>query len=112
MELDDSHRTLKVTNLSRDAEREDLYDLFGRFGSIERITLVRDHVTRESRGTAFVCFRSRRDAEEAMETLHGHAYDYQILSIEWAKPRAEQYNRSLGDMKVSGYGKALPQGLK
>ena len=34
MDEHEHKRTLKVTNLSKDAEREDLYDLFNRFGPI------------------------------------------------------------------------------
>lgn len=108
---DDSKRTLKVLNLSREAEREDLYDLFGRYGSIERITLVRDRETNENRGMAFVCFRMREDAVKAQAALHRHTYGYQLLAVEWAKPRTERQDRSLSEMKVSGYGKALPQGI-
>lgn len=109
---DDSKRTLKVMNLSKDAEREDLYELFGRYGSIERVNLVRHYETKESRGMAFVCFRMREDAQKALDALDGHPYGYQIISIEWAKPRSDRNtHRSLSEMKVTGYGKALPQGM-
>lgn len=106
---DDSKRTLKVTNLTRDADRDDLRELFQAFGSIERINVVRERDTGESRGMAFVCFFHREDAAKALAKLDGHPYAYQILSVEWAKPRTERPGaRSLSEMRVTGYGGALP----
>lgn len=105
-------RTLKVTNLTEEATRDDLRDLFKSFGGIDRINVVRDRETQISRGMAFVCFFHRDDAVKAQEALDKHPYGYQILSVEFAKPRVERSgagNKSLADMRVSGYGKSLPQ---
>lgn len=94
---------LRITNLTTDATESDLSDLLGHFGRMTRVFIVKDHVTRQSRGFAFVTFLKRKDAEMALETLNGHPYGYLILKVEWAKPRKQS------QAHYSGYGKALPQ---
>jgi translation initiation factor 3 subunit G len=79
--------SIRLTNLPLDMTDEDLYELLASFGRTERVYLVRDHVTKESRGFAFISFVYREDAEDAMETLNGHYYDNMVLHAEWAKPR-------------------------
>jgi translation initiation factor 3 subunit G len=64
--------TLRVTSLSYDAEDEDLYALFERFGRIGRANVVRDRDTKESKGFGFVSFESRKDAETALAKMNGH----------------------------------------
>jgi len=45
----DDQTTVRVTNLSEDAQEADLRDLFGFFGSIRRIFLAKDKVTQHSK---------------------------------------------------------------
>ena len=94
---------LRVSNLSEDATESDLRELFGHFGGISRVFIAKDRVTRKSRGFGFVTFYTRKDAEVAMEKLHGYGYGYLILQVEWAKPNKNKQTY------YSGYGKALPQ---
>ena len=39
---------------------------FGKFGELGDVYVPRDHVTKESRGFAFVRFKDRRDAEASV----------------------------------------------
>lgn len=95
---------LRVSNLSKDAVELDLRELFGYYGRITRVFIVKDHATGESRGFAFVTFCSRQEAATALQNLNGHGYGYLILQVEWAKPRKIKEKTY-----YSGYGKALPQ---
>jgi translation initiation factor 3 subunit G len=79
--------TLRVTNIPDEKSEEDLYELFGRFGVINRIYLAMNKKTFRSRGFAFVTFRSREDAAHAIDSLQGHDLDKLLLKIEWAMPR-------------------------
>jgi len=81
--------TIRVTNLSEETTEADLHDMFRVFGSVQRIYLVKDKITNQSRGFAFVTYLTRREAERAMEEMDGKGWDYLILSIEWAKPSAK-----------------------
>jgi len=76
-----------MTNLSEDVVEQDLLDLFGRFGHVQRIFIAKDRETGESRGFAFVNFARREDAQDAIDTLDGFGYANLILSVSWAAPR-------------------------
>ncbi|GHJ89323.1 hypothetical protein NliqN6_5725 [Naganishia liquefaciens] len=79
--------TIRVTSLSSEADEDDLRSLFGRFGHIARVNVVRDRETGESKGFAFVAFDSKRDAETAAAKMDGHGYDNLILSVQVLEPR-------------------------
>jgi len=55
--------SLKVDNLDYKVQPDDVKEMFSRFGEIGDCYMPRDHVSKESRGFAFVRFRDRRDAE-------------------------------------------------
>jgi translation initiation factor 3 subunit G len=76
--------TLRVTNLSEDAQDDDIYALFERFGKINRVYLGRDQETGNCKGFAFVSFERRDDAEKAMAKIHGLPYDHLILTCAWS----------------------------
>lgn len=85
----DEFPTLRVTNLSEDAEEEDLKALFGRAGRVARVFLARDKDTRRVKGFAFISFYDRREAEIAQKNMDGFGYDNLILRVEFSKPRDE-----------------------
>lgn len=108
----DEGHTLRVTNISEDTKEADLQDLFRPFGRVQRIYLAKDRFTMQSRGFAFVTYSYKGDAEKAMEKLDGYGYDHLILKVEWAKPSVrDPQSTGLSSGFVSGYGKALPQGM-
>jgi len=106
--------TLRVTNISEDAQERDLHDLFKTFGQLNRVYLGKDRETGASRGFAYVTYQNREDAERAMNKLNGFGYDHLILKVEFAQSGGS--SRDAGSENVmkyaSGYGKALPQGWK
>jgi translation initiation factor 3 subunit G len=79
--------TLRVTNLSEDANEDDLREIFRRFehfGKVARIFVGRDQETGLCKGFAFVSYEDRRDAEKAMGKVHGLPYDHLILACQWS----------------------------
>jgi hypothetical protein len=81
--------TLRVTNVSTDATRDDMHELFRRFGPIARVSVPQDRVTGEGRGFAFIDFYNHDDAARAIEKLHGTGFDSLILNVDWARPSAD-----------------------
>lgn len=79
--------SVRVTNLSEDVTEQDLFELFGAFGPVQRIFIAKDRETGESRGFAFVNFIHREDAQRAINKLDGYGYDNLILSVSWSAPR-------------------------
>lgn len=82
--------TLRVTNLSEDADDEDLRMLFSRFGRVIRVYVGRDRETGACKGFAFVSFESREDADRARQRVDGKGYDNLILSVNWSIPKGER----------------------
>jgi translation initiation factor 3 subunit G len=107
----DDSASLRVTNISQDTAEQDLRELFGNFGHVARVYLAKDRDTGRSRGFAFVSYHTRRDAQRAMENLHGYGYDHLILQVEWAKPSTREGEAPKEQFR-SGYGKALAQDTK
>ncbi|CEH19469.1 eukaryotic translation initiation factor [Ceraceosorus bombacis] len=82
--------TLRVTNLSEDADEEDLREIFSRYGRVIRVYIGRDRETGECKGYAFVSFESRDDADKARQKVDGKGYSNLILSVNWSQPRGER----------------------
>lgn len=82
----DNTTTIKVSNLSEETTERDLSSMFGKFGYISRINLVKDRNTNISRGYGFICFNNRKDAELAMSKMQGYGLHHQRICIDWAKP--------------------------
>lgn len=99
--------SLKVDNLSYRTKPEDLERLFSKYGRVGDVYIPRDRLTKESRGFAFVRFYEKKDAEEAMDELHGEIFEDRELRVQKAKygrpsrPPPYSYRGSYGDR---GYG--------
>ena len=61
--------TLRVTNISEDAQEQDLRDLFGTFGRVARVYVGRDRETGIGKGFAFISYEDRAHAQKAMEKI-------------------------------------------
>jgi translation initiation factor 3 subunit G len=90
----DESLSLRVTNLSEDVEEDDLQELFSSYGDVARVFICRNkpmgnEKQGRSRGFAFISYRTRTDAQRAIDNLHGYGFDNLILHVEWAKPREE-----------------------
>ena len=82
----DDQAAVRVTNLSEDADENDIRELFKSFGTIKRVFLAKDRKTQQSKGFAFVHFEHPSEARKAISNLNGYGYDHLILKVEWAKP--------------------------
>ncbi|KAI0037164.1 translation initiation factor 3 RNA-binding subunit [Vararia minispora EC-137] len=82
--------TLRVTNISEDAQEQDLRDLFGAFGRVARVYVGRDRETGIGKGFAFISYEDKTHAQRAMEKMHGRGYDSLILNVQWSQPREQR----------------------
>lgn len=82
----DDSTTLKVSQLNS-IVNEDMIrnELFARYGPLQRVTVVRNRETGESRGFAYISFMTESLAEQALEDLNGKGYHSLILHLEWSK---------------------------
>lgn len=72
-------------------------DLFSRFGKIINLKLLRDERTRQLRGTAFVRFDRRQEAEEAIRQMNG----YRLADS--SEPLVVKVSEEHGKQKVNTY---------
>jgi U11/U12 small nuclear ribonucleoprotein SNRNP35 len=60
-------RTLFVANLAPSVSETEVEKLFAKYGSVEKVTLARDIVTKRSKGYGFVQFKRTRHFERAVK---------------------------------------------
>ncbi|KAK4498310.1 hypothetical protein PRZ48_010968 [Zasmidium cellare] len=77
------NRALFVKNLSYNVSADDLYDLFGRFGSIRQI---RQGIANNTKGTAFVVYEDVMDAKAACDKLNGFNFQNRYLVVLYHQP--------------------------
>ena len=77
--------SLKVDNLTYRTTTADLTKVFSKFGELGDVYIPRDRYKQESRGFAFVRFHEKRDAEDAMDSLHGKIIDGREIRVQMAK---------------------------
>lgn len=75
-------RVLYVRNLTAAVTEEQIRDIFGQFGAVERVKKMKDF--------AFVHFEQRSDALEAMKTLQNTAIDGETIEVKLSRPPADK----------------------
>ena len=81
-----------VAGLSWSTDERQLKDLFGVFGAITSIELIRDNYTGQSRGFGFLTFE-HEDAARGARVLHGHILDRRPITVDLAIERPSEERR-------------------
>ena len=89
-------RKLYVGNLPYEVGENELQELFGRAGSVESVTVMRDQMTGRARGFAFVEMSSDEDAQHAITALNGTQVGGRNLTVNEARPKAERSGGGFG----------------
>lgn len=76
-----------VGNLSYQTSQDDLQAAFAQFGAVERVHIVTDRDTGQSRGFAFVEMTERKDAENAIAQLNGTELNGRAINVNEARPK-------------------------
>jgi RNA recognition motif-containing protein len=85
-----------VGNLNWKASDNELKDLFSRYGEVTKVNIVKDKMTRRSKGYGFVEFASDSDANNAINELNGKEFMGRNLVVNQAKPRQDRSENSGG----------------
>ncbi len=100
-----------VGNLSRDVTEDDLRLAFEAFGKVTSAAVIKDKITRESRGFGFVEMAAQAEATAAIAGMNGKELKGQRVNVNEARPREERTGmgggggrRSFGDDRRSSYG--------
>ena len=79
-----------VGNLSYQTTETELEALFGAYGAVERVTVVRDRDTGQPRGFAFVEMTNPNEAANAMQAMNGREMNGRTLNVNEARPREQR----------------------
>jgi RNA recognition motif-containing protein len=81
-------RRLYVGNLSFDLKEDQLREIFGQAGGVERAEVMKDRWTGISRGFGFVDMMTEEDAQCAINELDGSNAMGRVIRVALAKPKS------------------------
>jgi len=89
-------KNIFVGNLNFSATESSIRSLFEPYGSVERVNLIADRDTGQSRGFAFVEMTDSSEADRAIAALNGKDVDGRTLNINEARPKPQGGGRGFG----------------
>ena len=86
-------KNIFVGNLSFGATEDSVRALFEPYGTIERVNIITDRDTGQSRGFGFVEMSGNAEAQRAIQELDGRDFEGRPLKVNEARPKE---NRGFG----------------
>ena len=90
-------KKLYVGNLPYSANQESLEELFGRFGEVGSVNIIKDRDSGQSKGFAFVEMVRDGEADKAIHELDGTIMSDREIKINVAKPMKPRGGNSRRD---------------
>lgn len=82
-------KNIFVGSLSFNATEDDLRQLFGQHGTVERASILMDRETGRSRGFGFVEMSNDSEADAAIAALNGANHLGRTINVNEARPKGE-----------------------
>jgi len=83
-------KNIFVGNLDFNTSEDELRNLFGAYGQVDRVSIMTDRDTGRSRGFGFVEMSSTEDGEKAIAALNGTQLGGRTLNVNEARPKVER----------------------
>jgi RNA recognition motif-containing protein len=83
-------KNIYVGNLAWSASADDLLELFGKYGKVNRAQVITDKDSGRSRGFGFVEMDNDGEAQAAIEALNGFQHENRPLTVNEARPREDR----------------------
>ena len=80
-------KNIYVGNISFQTTEQDIDAAFSAYGQVDRVQIVKDRDSGQSRGFAFVEMPNNADADKAMAALNGADLCGRTLTVNEARPR-------------------------
>lgn len=93
-----------VGNLSYQTTQQDLESAFNAFGAVDRVNIVTDRDTGQSRGFAFVEMSDSDAAQSAIAQLNGSQLHGRTLNVNEARPKPSGGGGGGGGRRFGGGG--------
>ena len=94
-------KNIYVGNISFQTSEQDIEQAFSAYGQVERVQVVKDRESGQSRGFGFVEMSDNNDADKAIAALDGAELSGRKLTVNEARPREP---RTGGGGGGGGYG--------
>jgi len=78
-----------VGNLAKTTTQDEINTLFAQAGTVTSVDLVKDRVTGQSKGFAFVNMPTQVEADKAISMFNAYSLADSALKVNVAKPRVE-----------------------
>jgi RNA recognition motif-containing protein len=78
-----------VGNLDRQASESELKQLFNQFGEVKSVKIIKDNVSGEPRGFAFIEMPDSTSGTKAIRELDSREFASKRLKVNEAKPKSE-----------------------
>uniref|UniRef100_A0A3B5LJX7 RRM domain-containing protein n=1 Tax=Xiphophorus couchianus TaxID=32473 RepID=A0A3B5LJX7_9TELE len=75
---------LFIGGLSFETNEDSLAAAFGKYGTIEKVDVIRDKETGRSRGFGFVKYDNVEDAKDALDAMNGKTLDGRAIRVDEA----------------------------
>jgi RNA recognition motif-containing protein len=92
-------KNIYVGNISFQTTEQDIEQAFSAYGQVERVQIVKDRESGQSRGFGFVEMSDNNDADKAIAALDGAELSGRKLTVNEARPREPRSGGGAG-----GYG--------
>ncbi len=79
-----------VGNLAYSVTEDDLRAAFEAFGTVDRVSIITDKFSGQSKGFGFVEMPQTSEAEEAVKSLNGSEIKGRNIKVNEAKPRTDR----------------------
>ena len=86
---------LYVGNLPKDADESDLLEMFGEYGIVKNIKIIKDRYSKVSRGYAFVEMADENSAKLAIDEWDQGSIDDNIIRVDVAKVSQKPQNGTI-----------------
>ena len=82
-------KNIFVGNLSFQTTEQDIRALFEAYGAVDRVNIVTDRDSGQSRGFAFVEMTNDAEGDRAIEAINGRDLGGRSLNVNEARPKSE-----------------------
>jgi RNA recognition motif-containing protein len=82
-----------VGNLAYSATEDDLRKAFEAFGKVDRVSIITDKFSGQSKGFGFVEMPDDQEAAQAVKSLNGSDLKGRNIKVNEAKPRTDRPSR-------------------